>query len=72
MTVPFSAGFFCSIPHGDLDGLAAKFCEEGIFLISLAKGVRVSVASISEDVCRILPTRIKAAIDALERHAEGC
>lgn len=72
VTVPFSAGFFCSIPHGDPDGLAAKLREEGIFLIPLAKGVRVSVASISEDVCRILPARIKAAIDALDRHAEGC
>lgn len=66
VTVPFSAGFFCSIPHDDPEAVAAKLREEGIFLIPLKQGVRVSIASISEEVCRMLPSRIKAAIDSLK------
>ncbi|MBQ1390163.1 MAG: aminotransferase class I/II-fold pyridoxal phosphate-dependent enzyme [Firmicutes bacterium] len=63
--VPFSAGFFCSIPSKDPEALAAKLREEGVFLIPLAMGVRVSIASISETACRALPARIKAAMTAL-------
>lgn len=63
-TVPFSSGFFVSIPSDEPDALAARLREEGIFLIPLAKGVRVSVASVSEKVCGMLPAKIKAAAEA--------
>ena len=61
--VPFSAGFFVSIPCDDPEALAAKLREENIFVIPLAKGVRVSVASVAEDICRGLPARIKACME---------
>ena len=65
-TVPFSAGFFVSVPCEDPEALAAKLREEGIFVIPLAKGIRVSVASVPENICGQLPGKIKAALDELK------
>ena len=56
--VPFDAGFFASIPCSNPDEVAARLEKEGIFLVPLAKGLRVSVASVSEEVCCSLPARI--------------
>lgn len=67
VTVPFDGGFFVSIPCEDPDAISARLEKEGIFLVPLAKGLRVSVASVSEDKCRMLPARIKAAMEAEER-----
>jgi len=60
--VPFDAGFFVSIPCDNPDEISARLEKEGIFLVPLAKGLRVSVASISEESCRILPEKILAAM----------
>lgn len=62
VTVPFDAGFFVSIPCDDPDAVASKLEEKGIFTVPLAKGVRVSVASVSEEKCRVLPAEIKKAM----------
>ncbi|MCR5482578.1 MAG: aminotransferase class I/II-fold pyridoxal phosphate-dependent enzyme [Clostridia bacterium] len=62
-TVPFDAGFFASIPCDNPDAIAERLQEEGIFLIPLAKGLRVSIASVSEEKCRMLPKKIRAAMD---------
>ena len=37
--------------------------KEGIFLVPLAKGLRVSIASISEEKCRMIPAKIKAVME---------
>ena len=60
--VPFDAGFFASIPCSNPDEVAARLEKEGIFLVPLAKGLRVSLASVSEEVCCSLPARILAAM----------
>lgn len=60
--LPFDAGFFVSIPCDNPDEISMKLEEENIFLVPLAKGVRVSVASLPEDVCRKLPKIIKKYI----------
>ncbi len=60
--VPFDAGFFASIPCPNPDEVSARLEKEGIFMIPLAKGLRVSIASVSEDVCRMLPAKVKAAM----------
>ncbi|MDO4544694.1 MAG: aminotransferase class I/II-fold pyridoxal phosphate-dependent enzyme [Bacillota bacterium] len=60
--VPFDAGFFISIPCDDPDGVSAKLEKQGLFIVPLAKGLRVSVASISKEKCRKLPAMIKAAM----------
>jgi len=62
-TVPFDTGFFVSVPCSEPDKVCALLEEEGIFLIPLAKGIRVSIASVAEDICRKIPARIKAAMD---------
>lgn len=61
-TVPFDAGFFLSIPCDNPDEISAKLEQEAVFIVPLAKGLRVSVASISEEKCRKLPALIKAAM----------
>lgn len=61
--VPFDAGFFVSIPCDDPDAVSAELEKEGVFIVPLAKGLRVSVASISEEKCRRLPAIIKAAME---------
>lgn len=60
--VPFDAGFFISIPCNNPDEISAKLEKKGLFIVPLAKGLRVSVASISEERCRMLPAIIKAAM----------
>lgn len=60
--VPFDAGFFISIPCDNPDAVSAELEKQGIFIVPLAKGLRVSVASISEEKCRKLPALIKAAM----------
>ena len=62
--VPFDAGFFVSIPMPNADAVAQELEKEGIFLVPLAKGLRVSVAAVSEEKAKILPQKIK---DCMER-----
>ncbi|MBQ3428859.1 MAG: aminotransferase class I/II-fold pyridoxal phosphate-dependent enzyme [Mogibacterium sp.] len=64
-TVPFSGGFFVTVPCGEPDRLCEKLNEKNVFLIPLDRGVRVSVAASSEEKCRRLPSLIKAAMDEL-------
>ena len=66
--VPFSAGFFVTVPCGDPDRLCEKLNEKNVFLIPLDRGVRVSVASSSEDKCRRLPVMIKEAMAELQEN----
>ncbi|MBQ0004969.1 MAG: tRNA (guanosine(46)-N7)-methyltransferase TrmB [Clostridiales bacterium] len=64
--VPFSSGFFVSIPTDQPDALCAALEKKGVFLVPLQLGVRVSVASISEEKCRKLPAMIKEAMATLK------
>lgn len=61
-SVPFDAGFFVSIPCDDPAAVCSRLEEEGIFLVPLAKGIRISVASVSEKTCRQLPAKILNAM----------
>ena len=63
--VPFDAGFFASVPMTDPDAVAAELEKEGVFLVPLAKGIRASVASMSEEQCKKVPERIKAVMEKL-------
>lgn len=60
--VPFDAGFFASIPCSNPDGISAQLEKQGLFIVPLAKGLRVSVASVSEEKCRRIPAMIKAVM----------
>ena len=59
--VPFDSGFFASIPCDNSDDIGKELQKDGIFLVPLAKGLRVTVASISEEKCRIVPPKVRAA-----------
>ena len=61
--VPYDAGFFVSVPCDDPDAASRLLEEQDIFLVPLAKGIRVSVASIPESACRKIPPLIKEAIE---------
>ena len=61
--VPYDAGFFVSVPCDDPDATSRALEEQNVFLVPLAKGIRVSVASIPEEACRKLPPMIKKAIE---------
>lgn len=60
--VPFDSGFFASIPCDNPDEISKKLQAKGIFLVPLARGLRVSVASITEEKCRMLPEEILQAM----------
>lgn len=64
VTVPFDAGFFVSIPCDNPDEISLRLEEKGIFLVPLEKGLRVSIASVSEEKCRIIPAAIAEAMNA--------
>jgi len=62
-TVPFEAGFFVTVPCDNAEEVGLELQKEGIFTVPVGRGLRVSIASISEEKCRKLPPVIKRAID---------
>lgn len=60
--VPFDAGFFASVPCSKPEETAANLEKMGIFTIPMAMGIRISIASIPEDKCRMLPAKILEAM----------
>lgn len=58
-TVPFTAGFFVSIPCDDPMAIAAKLKEDNLFVIPLQKGLRFAPCAVSEEKCRRAPAMIK-------------
>ena len=60
--VPFDSGFFASVPCANGEEIGLKLQKEGIFVVPLAKGLRISVASIPESSCSMLPARILEAM----------
>lgn len=61
--LPYCGGFFISIPCDDPVKVSMELEKVGIFLVPLAKGIRVSIASIPEEICKELPSRILAVMD---------
>lgn len=49
--VPFVSGFFICIACDDPDAVSDKLADKGIFVVPLAKGIRISVASINKEQC---------------------
>ena len=56
--LPYDGGFFISIPCDDPASASRALEAEGIFLVPLAMGLRVSLASISEEKCRRIPAKV--------------
>ncbi len=68
--VPFRGGFFVSIPCENSDEVSRRLEAKDAFLVPMAKGLRASVASISEEKCRRLPALIKEALEEETASAE--
>ncbi len=63
---PYDSGFFVVVPCASAavaDAVGLKLQEFNIFTIVLGSGIRVSVASNTEDECRRMPAKIKEAIE---------
>lgn len=60
--VPFTAGFFVTVPYPEPEKLRDALEKKDAFVIAIGGGVRVAVASLSEDKCRRLPAIIKETI----------
>ena len=58
-TVPFTAGFFVSIPCEDPMAVAAELKKDNLFVIPLQKGLRFAPCAVSEEKCRKAPAMIK-------------
>ena len=60
--VPFTAGFFVTVPYPEPEKLRDALEKKDAFVIAIGGGVRVAVASLSEEKCRRLPAIIKETI----------
>jgi len=69
--VPFTAGFFVTVPYKDSETLRDELEKKDAFVIAVNGGVRVAVASLSEDKCRRLPAIIKEMIEDLSVRSEN-
>ena len=63
-TCPYHAGFFVTIPCADAEAAGLELQKHNIFTIPIGKGIRVSVASNTEEECKVMPAKIKAAIES--------
>ena len=57
---PFAGGFFLTLPTPNPEPIANELCKENIFLVPLAKGVRVALCAIPTKKIPGLAKRIKA------------
>lgn len=64
--LPYRDGFFVSIPCNNAKEASAELIKENIFVVPLKKGLRFAVCAVSEDKCRIAPSKIKKALDSLK------
>ncbi|WP_169515462.1 pyridoxal phosphate-dependent aminotransferase [Anaerovorax odorimutans] len=62
-TVPFDSGFFIVVPCENAEEVGKELQKSGIFTVPIGKGLRVSVASVSEAKCKMLPAKMLEAIN---------
>lgn len=62
-TCPYDAGFFIIVPCENPDAVGEELQRDGIFTVPFGgRGLRVSVASISETWCSAIPEKMAATI----------
>jgi len=59
---PYDSGFFITIPCDKPEAAGELLQAMDIFAIPMGRGIRVSVASNTEEECAIMPAKIKEAI----------
>ena len=63
--LPYRSGFFLTIPCSQPQAVCKALQAEQIYLVPLAKGIRVSVCAIPTRKMKGMAARIKAAIDSV-------
>ncbi len=63
-TLPYRGGFFISIPTANSLEIAAKLEQENLFMVPLAKGLRLAVCSVPAHKMPGVAAKIKAALDS--------
>ena len=61
-SVPFDAGFFACIACDEPDAISGKLEEKGVYAVPLAKGIRISIASISKEECKKVAKALKEVL----------
>lgn len=64
--LPYSAGYFLSVPSTSPDAVVAKLNEENVFAVALGKGVRIAVCAVPTEKIRGMAAKLKKAMDAVK------
>ncbi len=64
---PYHCGFFAIVLCDDPDAVAAEAMKDGVFTVPMGQGIRVSIASLSEEKCRLVPEVLARAIGRVGR-----
>lgn len=64
---PYSCGFFAIVLCDKPGAVAKEAMEEGVFTVPMGDGIRVSLASLSEEKCRMVPLKLAEAIKKTSR-----
>jgi len=51
----------------DPEAVAAEAMKEGVFTVPMGRGLRVSVASLSKEKCRLVPQILAMAVNKVGR-----
>ena len=63
--LPYSAGYFLSVPSTAPDAVCDKLHADNIFAVALAKGIRVAVCAVPTRQIKGMAGKMKAAMDAV-------
>lgn len=66
--LPYRSGFFLTIPCDKPEAVCKALVEENIFLVPLAKGVRISICAIPVRKIYGLAAKVKQAIEVVNSH----
>lgn len=64
---PYSCGFFAIVLCDKPEATANEAMKDGVFTVPMGNGIRVSLASISEEKCKIVPQKLADAIKKTSR-----
>jgi aromatic-amino-acid transaminase len=63
--LPYTAGFFISLPSSDPDAVCNKLHESNVYAVPLGKGVRLAVCAVAQEKMRGLAAKVKKAFEAV-------
>ena len=64
--LPYSAGYFLSVPAANPDAVCEKLNAENIFAVALAKGIRIAVCAVPTQKIHGMAGKLKQAMDSLK------